>query len=90
MPTDEEEEWETITIELSVDELATIALAAHRLDLTLNEFFNRALREAIRRVELEVARGLRRIADQETMDRETWLATLRSAADIIELGTIVT
>jgi len=47
---DEEEEYETVELDLSDSELATIARAAHAKDMTINDFINEALVEELDRV----------------------------------------
>jgi len=41
---EEKEEYETVALELTDSELATIARAAHAKDMTINDFINEALR----------------------------------------------
>ena len=47
---DQEEEYETVELELTDSELATIARAAHMKDVTINDFINEALRVELDRV----------------------------------------
>jgi hypothetical protein len=47
---EEEEEYETVELDLSDSELATIARAAHAKDMTINDFINEALVEELDRV----------------------------------------
>jgi len=47
---EEEEEYETVELDLSDSELATIARAAHAKDITINDFINEALIEELDRV----------------------------------------
>ena len=49
-PDEEEDEYETVELELTDSELATIARAAHIKDMTINDFINEALRIELDRV----------------------------------------
>lgn len=50
---DDDDDGETITLDMSRDELATLALAAHHKDMTINDFINEAVWIKLKEMERE-------------------------------------